>query len=100
MTFRNVAIAAAAVACLSSAAYAQKREPVTARVSYAGLDLTKVADRRILDARIDRAARFACRSNGFGIRQTADEGRCREEMRRDGQVRLAQLVPVAVASTK
>ncbi len=100
MTIRIVALAATAFACLSSVAYADTREPVSVRVSYAGLDLSKVEDRRILDARIDRASLKACRSSAFGLRRIADENRCRAEMHSDGQVRVAQLQPVTVASTK
>lgn len=95
-----VAVAATAVACLSSVAHAEVRERVTARVSYAGLDLSKAEDRRTLDARIDRASLTACRSNTFGLRRFADENRCRAEMRRDAQVRIAQIAPVKVASVK
>lgn len=100
MTIRIVALAAAAVACLSSVAHAQDREQVSARISYAGLNLAKVEDRRTLDARIDRAALSACRSSAYGLRRIADERRCRTEMRRDGQVRVAQIKPVTVASAK
>lgn len=99
MTFRLVALAATAFACLSSA-HAQQREPVTARVSYAGLDLAKIEDRRILDARIDRAALRVCRSHAIGLQRTTDERRCRNEMRSDAQIRVAQLTPVMVASTR
>lgn len=100
MTTRLVAIAATLAACLSSAAHADVREPVTARVSVAGLDLASAEGRRILDARIDRAAQRVCRSRLLGLRGTADEQRCREEMHRDAQVRVAQLLPVAVASVR
>jgi len=95
-----VALAATAFACLSSAAHAEVRERVTASVSYAGLDLSKVEDRRTLDARIDRASLAACKSSVFGLRRFADESRCRAEMRRDAQVRVAQIAPVKVASAK
>lgn len=100
MTIRIVALAAAAFACLSSVAHAETREPVSVRVSYAGLDLTRAEDRRVLDARIDRASLKACRSSAFGLRRIADENRCRAEMHRDGEVRVAQLQPVTVASTR
>lgn len=100
MTIRIVALAATAFACLTSVAHAEERETVSARVSYAGLDLTKAEDRRVLDARIDRASLKACRSNVLGLRRIADENRCRAEMHRDGQVRVAQLQPVTVASAK
>jgi len=100
MTIRLIALAATAAACLSSVAHAQEREPVSARVSVAGLDLASVEGRRILDARIDRAARHVCRSHTIGLRGRADELRCRGEMHRDAQVRVAQLAPVKVASAK
>ncbi len=95
-----VALAATAFACLPSVAHAEVRERVTAKVSYAGLDLSKVEDRRTLDARIDRASLTACRSHVSGLRRVADEQRCRAEMRRDGQVRVAQIAPLKVASTR
>ncbi|MEH3039759.1 MAG: UrcA family protein [Sphingomonas paucimobilis] len=100
MTNRLIVLAATAVACLSSAGHAQEREPVSARVSVAGLDLASVEGRRILDARIDRASLHACQSRAIGLRGRADELRCRGEMRRDAQVRVAQLTPVKVASAK
>ncbi len=100
MTLRTIALAATAVACLSSAAHAEVRERVTARVSYAGLDLNRMEDRRTLDARIDRASLVACRSGVSGLRRFADENRCRDEMRRDARVRVAQIAPVKVASAK
>ena len=100
MTIRFLALAATAAACLSSAARAEEREPVSARVSVAGLDLASVEGRRILDARIDRAALHVCRSRAIGLLGRADELRCRTEMRRDAQVRVAQRTPAKVASAK
>ena len=100
MTIRFIAIAATVVACLSSVAHAEQREPVSARVSVAGLDLATVEGRRVLDARIDRAALNACRSRATGLLRIADEQRCRGEMHRDAQVRVAQLAPMTVASAK
>ncbi len=101
MTFRTIALAASALTCLSSVAHAETREPVTASVSYAGLDLASVEGRRILDARIDGAARRDCVSKASGFRALADVARCRSEMRRDAQIRVAALVkPVEVASAR
>ncbi|KQM28141.1 hypothetical protein ASE57_07525 [Sphingomonas sp. Leaf11] len=100
MTIRFLALAATAAACLSSAAHAELREPVTARVSVAGLDLASSEGRRLLDARIDAAAQRGCQSQLTGLRRVTDERRCREEMHRDAQVRIAQLTPVEVASAK
>ncbi|MFD1036451.1 UrcA family protein [Sphingomonas hankookensis] len=100
MTIRFIALAASAAACLSSVAHAEEREPVSVRVSYAGLNLASVEGRRILDARIDRAALHACQSRIMGLRRLNDERRCRNEMRSDAQVRMAQLTPVAVASAR
>lgn len=100
MTIRFLAVAATAIACLSSAAYAQQREPVSARVSVAGLNLATVEGRRALDARIDRAALNACQSRAIGMLRFTDEQRCRKEMHSDAQVRVAQLKPVTVASAK
>ncbi len=99
MIVRTAAILAAAVSCLSSAAHAETaREPVSARVSVAGLDLSSVEGRRLLDRRIDAAIRAACTSHATGHRGFADTRRCRAEMRGDAQVRVARLVrPVEVA---
>ena len=69
-------------------------------MSVAGLDLATVEGRRVLDARIDRAALNACQSRATGLLRVADERRCRKEMRSDAQVRVAQLMPVTVASAK
>lgn len=100
MTNRLIVLAATAAVCLSSAAHAQQRELVSARVSVAGLDLASSEGRRILDARIDRAAIHACQSRMSGLHRIADEQRCRKEMRRDAQVRVAQFSSVKVASAK
>ncbi len=101
MTIRIIALAAAAFTCLSSAAHAELRESVSVRVSYAGLDLATVEGRRLLDARIDTAARRACTSVLTGMRGYADIRRCRTEMQRDAQVRVAQLArPMTVASVR
>ncbi|MEP9403372.1 UrcA family protein [Sphingomonas sp. VNH70] len=101
MTIRFTVLATAALSCLSSVAHAEAREPVSARVSYAGLDLTSAAGRRTLDARIDRAVRRACVSNASGLRALADVARCRAEMRQDAQVRVAQIgKPVVVAAAR
>ncbi|KQN40465.1 hypothetical protein ASG37_01270 [Sphingomonas sp. Leaf407] len=101
MTIRTVALMATALTCVSSAAHAELREPVSARVSYAGLDLATTEGRRLLDARVDAAARRACTSVVTGMRGYADIRRCRTEMKRDAQVRVAQLArPVTVASVR
>ncbi|KQM66583.1 MULTISPECIES: UrcA family protein [unclassified Sphingomonas] len=100
MTIRLIALAATAAACLSSVAHAEVREPVTARVSIAGLNLASAEGRRTLDARIDRAAMRMCQSQMSGLRRIADEQRCRKEMHRDAEVRVAQLTPVKVASAR
>lgn len=100
MTIRFLAVAATVVACMPPAANAQQREPVSARVSVAGLNLATAEGRRALDARIDRAALNACQSRAIGLLGRQDELRCRTEMRNDATVRLAQLTPVKVASAR
>ncbi len=101
MTIRMLALAAAALTCLSSVAHAEHREPVTARVSFAGLDLSSIEGRRMLDARIDSAARRVCTSPVTGLRGFADTRRCRAEMKRDAQIRVAQIArPMTVASVR
>lgn len=101
MTYRNIAAAMAAFACLPAAAHAETRDPVTAKVSLAGIDLNSVEGRRIFDARLIRAARHACVSRAAGFRAIRDSQQCEAEMRRDADVRVAALTrrqPVEVAS--
>ncbi len=90
MTIRFAAFAAVAL-CLTATAHAEVREPVSVRVSHAGLDLTSASGRAILDSRIIRASRYACRSMLKGLSGARDEARCRTEMREDARVRVAQL---------
>jgi len=102
MTFRIAAVAAV-LACLAPAAHAEVREAVTVRVSHAGLDLSSAAGRRMLDARVDRAAWYACRPERVGLAGLRDANRCRAEMRADAKIRVAQLIanaPVKVAAAR
>ncbi len=102
MTFRIAAVAAV-LACLAPAAHAEVREAVTIRVSHAGLDLSSAAGRRMLDARVDRAAWNACRSAAMGLAGVRDTDRCRAEMRADAKTRIAQLManaPIEVAAAR
>ncbi len=102
MTFRIAAVAAALV-CLAPAAHAEERETVTVRVSHAGLDLSTAAGRRTLDARVDRAAWYACRPARLGLDGLRDANRCRAEMRADAKIRVARLMandPVKVAAVR
>ncbi len=109
-TFTLVASAAIAVACLSSAVPAVAvtrhspigRDLVEIRVSTRGLDLGRPADRRILDARIRRAADQACLARGAELSAQMDAARCRAEMIGDGASRVAALLQrrtVELAST-
>lgn len=90
----NVALAATASACLFSAApaLAQTREPVSARVFYADLDLATVKGRATLAQRLHRVADSACASSLGGVAGAADRSRCRREMEESGTRQIAALV--------
>ncbi len=94
------AAAFAASLCMSVAAHAEMREPVTATIRYADLDLHRADHRAQLDARIRRAAAIACGSVTNDLRRNADISRCRHEMVADAAPKIAALsmAPVALAS--
>jgi UrcA family protein len=91
IAIRHVAIAAIACACLSSVASTQDREPVTARVRYADLNLSSSAGRAALKSRIRGAAEIACPEMGNSIAEKMDTARCRDEMMKDGALQAAAL---------
>ena len=92
--FPNAVSAAIAFACLPLAvpALAQEREPVTARVRYADLDLSTQQGRAILDQRLRSAASAACVSKADGLAGVMDSARCRHEMQESGVQQIAGLV--------
>ncbi|MBV9842820.1 MAG: UrcA family protein [Sphingomonadaceae bacterium] len=88
---RHAASAAIAFACLSSAALAAEREPVTAHVSTAGVDLASAQGRALFQARIARIAAAACDNGERDLGFRADADRCAREMTRDAQAQIAAL---------
>ena len=92
--FISVASAAIVGACLFSgtASASSGREPVSVRVSRAGLDLTTDAGRRVFQQRLHWAIAAACRPQGSGMEALFDSHRCRSEMTADASVKMATLL--------
>lgn len=93
-TFRNAACAAVALSCLlvapgAAAEREGNREPVTIRVSRAGLNLATAAGRGQFAKRVRRAALVACAPRDASLRLRADSMRCVQEMMDDATVRVA-----------
>ena len=90
-TFHRVAAAALALSCLSTgAAAAEQRETFTIRISHQGLDLDTAAGRAGFDARVRRAARWACTMRGASLEAYQHAARCTEELRQDARRQLAK----------
>lgn len=90
----NAALAAMAAFALPATASAapQTREPVSAAVSTAGLDLAKPEDRAKLRDRVQRAVAEACnpddRLNSSGVR----DWQCFREMAADAETAVSRAV--------
>jgi UrcA family protein len=86
--------AATAAVCLtvSVTAVAQNREPVTAQVGYADLNLATAAGQAAFKTRIHHVALQSCVSAAVGLDGYLDRSRCMREMQRDGDTRLAALI--------
>ena len=91
--FISVASAAIVGACLFSAGASASsvREPVSVRVSRAGLDLTSAAGRSVFQRRLRSAIASACQSRSAGLAALADAHQCREEMTADASVQMAKI---------
>ena len=91
--FISVASAAIVGACLFSAGASARsvRDPVSVRVSRAGLDLTSDAGRTAFQRRLHSAITSACQSHGAGLAALADAQQCRKEMTADADVKMATL---------
>ena len=91
--FITVASAAIVGACLFStgANASSAREPVSVRVSRAGLDLTSEAGRTMFQRRLRSAIATACQSRRGGLEALADTHQCRAEMTADAAVKTAAL---------
>ena len=92
--FISVASAAIVGACLFSAGASASpaREPVSVRVSRAGLDLTNDAGRSAFQRRLRSAIARACEPRTSGLDAFADAHRCRQEMTADASVKMAALL--------
>ncbi|WBO21195.1 UrcA family protein [Sphingomonas abietis] len=90
----HVAFAAIAVACLMAVppALAQTREPVSARISYADLDLATAKGRATLARRLHRIAAGTCTSSLGDIAGAVDRSRCRQEMEDSGTRQITALI--------
>ncbi len=91
--FISVASAAIVGACLFStgASASFGRDPVSVRVSRAGLDLTSDAGRTAFQRRLHSAITSACQSHGAGLAALADAQQCRKEMTADADLQMATL---------
>lgn len=84
---KNVLISAAALAAASlstfaavSPGHAATGRPTSIAVSYADLNLSQAEDRRILEERLESAARQVCRTeHGYSPLLRAAERDCRQE---------------------
>ncbi|USI72176.1 UrcA family protein [Sphingomonas morindae] len=85
----TAALAAALALAPATPLLAQLREPVTARVEVAGLDLGRPADRALFFHRLKRASARACDNGSATPAMRADSARCRREMEADAVQRLA-----------
>ncbi|MGA1797769.1 UrcA family protein [Sphingomonas sp. 4RDLI-65] len=92
--FISVASAAIVGACLFStgASASSVREPVSMRVSRAGLDLTSDTGRTAFQRRLRSAIADACQPHSSGLDAFADAHRCRMEMTADAGVKMAALL--------
>ena len=90
----SVASAAIASACLfaTGAAADPVRDPVSIRVSHAGLDLTNDAGRRVLARHVELAVNRVCAPRTGGLDAFAESRRCRADMMQDATVQTAALL--------
>ena len=74
---KTIALAAAAIGLVATPAFAGTAELPTAKVSVAGLDLDSPEGQKMLDQRIDRAAKSVCRVSDIrtGTRLKSAEAR-------------------------
>lgn len=89
-TFYRVAAAAFVLSCLpAGVASAESRETFTIRVSHLGLDLQTEAGRAGFDARVRRAARWACLVRGASFEAHQHATRCTDELLQDARRQVA-----------
>ena len=90
----SAASAAIASACLfaTGASARPVHDPVTIRVSHAGLDLTNDAGRRVLARRVELAVNRVCAPRTGELDAFAESRRCRADMMQDATVQTAALL--------
>lgn len=90
----SAACAAIVGACLfsTSVTAAPLRDPVTARVSLAGVDLTSESGRTAFQHRLRAAISTACAPRTGGLDAFGDSQQCRREMIKDASVQVAALL--------
>ena len=89
----SVASAAIVAACLFSTGVSASpgREPVSVRVSHAGLDLSSTVGRAAFQRRVRSAISTVCASRGPGLGALADAAQCRREMTDDASIKIAKI---------
>ena len=92
---KSIILAAAALGMVSTPAFAGPANVPSTSVSYDGLDLATVEGQKILDARIDAAARSICRVDDVrtGTRLKSSESRaCYAKARASAKKQVASAV--------
>ncbi len=92
---KSIILAAAAIGMVSTPAFAGPATAPTTAVSYEGLDLATAEGQKILDARIDSAARSLCRMDEVrtGTRLKSAESRaCYAKARASAKKQVASVV--------
>ena len=91
----SVASAAIVAACLFStgvsASSVPAREPVSVRVSFAGLDMSTETGRTRFQRRMASAISSACAPRIAGLQGLSDSQQCRQEMTADASTQLAKM---------
>ncbi|HXH17360.1 MAG TPA: UrcA family protein [Sphingomonas sp.] len=90
----SVASAAIVAACLFSTGVSASpvREPVSVRVSHAGLDLSSTGGRAAFQRRVRSAIGTACAPRTPGLDALADAAQCRREMTDDATTKIAKVL--------
>lgn len=91
----TLGLAAACIAAVATPAFAGMQELPTQKVSIAGLDLETAEGQRILDRRIDRAARSVCGADEAKIgsrRPSASSIDCVAKARANAMRQIATVV--------
>lgn len=94
---KTFAIAAAALglACTANPAFAADTQPMSVDVSVDGLDLSTTAGQKLLERRIEQAARTVCRANhpNTGTRIISQQARaCLAKARTQAREQMTALI--------